>query len=387
MVKIGFIPLRAGSKSIKNKNKKKLFGRPLFSWVLGEAVFSDLDEVYVFTDDIDIIDYIKKDYKWTNKIKVLQRGDENASDKASTENAMIEFSEMIDNKFDIICLLQATSPLTVCGDINNCLNKIINENYDSVLSVVNSKRFLWNKNGKSLNYNHFDRPRRQIFDGELIENGAVYAIKKEQFIKYKNRLGGRIGIVNMPEDTLIEIDEPSDWQIVEKLIENRLFQNKIKLSRINSVFLDVDGVFTDGKISYNENGEFSKLFSMRDGMGFEILRESEIRVFIITSEDSELVKKRMEKLKIKDAFYGIKDKYMLIKNIILKEKLSFNEIAYLGDDLNDLAIISSVGWGITPSDGVDEIKNHSDIILKNSGGNEAIREAISFILRFNKRFE
>src|SRR6218665_3066061 len=125
MKKTAIIPLRKNSKGIPGKNKKKMLGRPLFSWVLTAAIFSELDEVYVFTDDEDIISYVNKEYFWTPKVKTLLRNDENASDIASTESAMIEFAELITNDFDILCLLQATSPLTKAQDINTALSEIL----------------------------------------------------------------------------------------------------------------------------------------------------------------------------------------------------------------------------------------------------------------------
>ena len=146
MKKVAIIPLRAGSKGIPGKNKKKLLGRPLFSWTLGEAIFSNLDKIYIFTDDEDIIDFVKKEYIWTDKVEIMLRSKESATDTASTEMGMKEFAERINYNFDILCLLQATSPLTSREDINNCLDKIINENYDSALTVVNTMRFICNEN-------------------------------------------------------------------------------------------------------------------------------------------------------------------------------------------------------------------------------------------------
>ena len=124
MKKTAIIPLRKESKGIPGKNKKKMLGRPLFSWVLTEAVFSNLDEVYVFTDDQEIIDYIQKEYHWTPKVKTLLRSAENATDTASTESAMLEFTAQLQNSFEILCLLQATSPMTMAADINAVLDKI-----------------------------------------------------------------------------------------------------------------------------------------------------------------------------------------------------------------------------------------------------------------------
>jgi len=152
------------------------------------------------------------------------------------------FVKKINGDYDILCLLQATSPLTTSSDIHNVLCMITEEKFDSALTVVQDKRFIWDKSGKPLNYDYTKRPRRQEFDGLLIENGAVYATTKEQFDRSKIRIGGKIGIVTMPDDTLVEIDEPRDWVIMEKLMENRLRQNKKLASKIKTLFLDVDGV-------------------------------------------------------------------------------------------------------------------------------------------------
>ena len=382
---VAIIPLRAGSKSIVNKNKKKLLGRPLFTWVLGEAIRSNLSKVYIFTDDSDILDYIQKEYTWTDKVEGMLRSAASATDTASTEMAMFEFAEKIKYNFDTLCLLQATSPLTTVQDINKTLAKISEEGYDSALTVVESKRFIWNEAGKSLNYDYLKRPRRQEFEGMLIENGAVYACTKAQFQASKNRLGGKIGIVKMHEDTLIEIDEPTDWTIVESLIENRLRSAKKSPTQIKVLVLDVDGIFTDGSITYNKEGEFSKTFSMRDGMGLEIIRETGLEVFIMTSENSQLVEQRMNKLGLKNVFMGVKDKYSRLTQLAKERGLNKNEIAYLGDDVNDLANICSVAWGLCPADGMPEVKNRADVVLNANGGAGAIREACYFIDKYNKR--
>jgi N-acylneuraminate cytidylyltransferase len=227
MKKIGFIPLRKGSKGIVGKNKRKMVGRPLFIWILGEAIFSNLDEVYVYTDDQDIIDFIEKEYHWTNKVKALLRSEESANDTASTEFAILEFCESINYNFDVFCLLQATSPFTKRNDINACLNKLSGNNYDSALTVVNTHRFLWNEDGIPINYNPQERPRRQDFDGLLVENGAVYATTKESLQKTKNRLGDKVAVVRMIEESLHEIDTESDWLVVEELLIERQKKERI----------------------------------------------------------------------------------------------------------------------------------------------------------------
>jgi YrbI family 3-deoxy-D-manno-octulosonate 8-phosphate phosphatase len=382
--KIGFLPLRKDSKGIPNKNKRKMIGRPLFTWVLGEAIFSELDAIYVYTDDEVIIDFVNKEYHWTDKVKVLKRSEESATDTASTEMAMLEFCDTVHYNFDVFCLLQATSPFTTRQDINACLDKV-KDTYDSALTVVNTHRFTWEATGKPLNYNPKQRPRRQDFSGQLIENGAVYTITKAALQEHKSRLGDAVGLVRMPEGSLIEIDSESDWIAVEQLLIHR--QKTLKTSeKITHLVLDVDGVFTDGSITYTKDGEHTKSFDMRDGMGLEILRQFNVEVVIMTSEQSELVAKRMQKLKINHVCLGVKDKYSLLQHLIKTLNISMGNIAYVGDDVNDLSNLCSVGWGLTPSNATDDVKRYADMVLSKTSGAGAIREACNFVINYNSRF-
>ena len=385
MKKIAILPLRKGSKSIKNKNRKKLLGRPLFTWVLNEAIKSDLDSVFVFTDDDFILDYVNRNYSWTDKVKAVARSEESATDYASTELAMSELVK--DMEYGILVLLQATSPLTKYHDINKVLDLIVTHSHDSALTVVESKRFIWSKEGKSLNYEIDNRPRRQDFTGMLIENGAVYACKKDIFQKTNVRVGGKIGIHEMHEDTLYEIDEPNDWNIISEILNYDLNKEKQQPEKIKLLVIDVDGVFTDSNVAYTKDGEFSKSFSVRDGMGIELLKEAGIEVAIFTSENSEIVKSRMNKLKISDVFLGVQDKYSLLDDFLNNKNLRRQEVAYLGDDINDLANLISVGWSIVPSDAESEVKKNADIITIERGGDKFVRAAVSFILKYNNRFK
>ena len=199
-------------------------------------------------------------------------------------------------------------------------------------------------------------------------------------------MSGSIGLIEMPEETLMEIDSVSDWNIIENLLMER--QKSMKASqRIKYLVLDVDGVFTDGGIYYNEEGEFAKKFDMRDGMGLEILRENNVEVVVLTSENSKVVAQRMKKLKIENAFIGIKDKYSFLKQFLALKNSSFDAVAYVGDDVNDLANICSCGWSFAPANAMNIVIAHADIVLTNSSGNGAIREACEVIMKYNKRYE
>ena len=387
MKSIGFIPLRKNSKGIPGKNKKKLLGRPLFCWVLGQALASELDTVYIFTDDPDIVDFIAQEYHWTDRVITVEREAHTATDTASTEDAMLSFLKSCNPDYDIFCLLQATSPFTTALDIDQCLQKVKDgTTYDSSLSVVRTHRFTWDDNGKAQNYDIFKRPRRQDFKGLLIENGAIYITKKAALEQSENRLSRRTALVEMPEDSLTEIDSMTDWKIVEELLAARLKKGKGS-QRISHLILDVDGVFTDGSVYYGVDGELLKNFDMRDGMGLEILRQHNIEVMVMTSETSEIVASRMKKLKIDKLYMGVKDKYSLLSKLVDENKLSFSQLAYVGDDVNDLANICACGWSFAPANAMIPVKNHADVILSKNSAAGAIREVCDFLLRYNTRYE
>lgn len=227
---VAFIPVRGGSKSIPLKNIKEMAGRPLVYWAMDSAADCEyIDSVYVSTDSPQIANVVKQyDGYNKNKVRVISRSAESASDKATTESAMLEFAE--EYEFEKIILIQATSPLLRKEDLESGIRKM--EDYDSIISLVEQKRFFWKKNNDgsvdSINYDYQNRPRRQEFEGSLVENGAFYITSRESLLKTKNRISGKIGYVIMPEETYFEIDEPSDWIIVENLLQERNFAHAEK---------------------------------------------------------------------------------------------------------------------------------------------------------------
>lgn len=226
---VAFIPVRGGSKSIPLKNIKKINGKPLVYWAVKAACGCKyIDKVYVATDSKRIKETIEKIKNGTDpdlflKTEIIGRSDETASDAASTESVMLEFAEKYD--FDNIALIQATSPLLQAEDLDRGFSVFQSEWTDSVLSVVRQKRFFWNndKNGYAhpVNYDVFHRPRRQEFDGCLVENGAFYITSKANLLSTRNRVSGNIKTVEMNEDSFFEIDEPGDWIIIETLMKRK----------------------------------------------------------------------------------------------------------------------------------------------------------------------
>ena len=159
---------------------------------------------------------------------------------------------------------------------------------------------------------------------------------------------------------------------------------KKNLSRIKIVLTDVDGVLTDGGMYYSKQGDVMKKFHTRDGMGVTLLRKKDIPTIIVTKEQTEIVKQWSKKMKIKELFDGIKNKELILDKVCKKYKISSKEVAYIGDDVNDLGLLKKVGFSACPKDGIEEVKKICDYTCKAVGGNGVLREIADLILK-NKR--
>jgi 3-deoxy-D-manno-octulosonate 8-phosphate phosphatase (KDO 8-P phosphatase) len=155
---------------------------------------------------------------------------------------------------------------------------------------------------------------------------------------------------------------------------------KKRASRIKLVLTDNDGVLTDTGVYYSEHGEELKRFSIRDGMGVERLRNIGIETGIITGETSGSVKKRAEKLLITELHLGIKDKPRVLAEILERKNLKRENIAYIGDDVNDVEIIKLVGLSASPADAMPVVKKIVNYVCTASSGNGAFRDFAEFII-------
>ena len=383
---VALIPARGGSKSIPLKNINYIAGKPLIFWTIEAALAcSMISQVYLSTDSVEIRNVAEKIVN--KRFKVIERNSDTATDIASTESVMLEFSR--EHDFKNLILIQATSPLLLSDDLNQAIEIYEQKKADSLISLVEQKRFIWREHTDGflipLNYEPLKRPRRQDFDGYLVENGSFYITSKEALEKTKCRVSGKIVYHKMAEDTYFELDEPSDWIIVEQLLINhkksaqsfRQYLKKVKL-----LITDVDGVMTDCGMYYSQKGDELKKFNTRDGMAIELLKEYGMKIAIITKENTKIVEQRAKKLKIDNVFQGIDDKIFVLESLKNKYGLDYSEIAYIGDDVNDIPVLEMVGFSYCPNNAVDNVKKICTGIAKENGGNGVIREFYELMKKY-----
>ncbi len=153
------------------------------------------------------------------------------------------------------------------------------------------------------------------------------------------------------------------------------------------IFTDIDGVWTDGGMYYDNTGNEWKKFNTSDSAGILFARAAGIGVAIVTGEDTAIVKRRAEKLKVEYVFQGVKDKLETASNLCAKLGVPLSECAYIGDDVNDVALLKAVGFSACPSNAPPYIKELTHHVTQLSGGNGAFREFVEYLLKKEGRWD
>ena len=153
-----------------------------------------------------------------------------------------------------------------------------------------------------------------------------------------------------------------------------------KCEKIKVILTDVDGVLTDGGMYYSAKGDILKKFHARDGMGVNILLRNKIPTIIVTKEKNMIIKKWAKKMNVNLVLDGIMKKELVVDKICKKFKINSDEIAFVGDDVNDLELMKKCGFSATPYDGIKKAISISDYHCKTKGGNGAFREVVDLII-------
>lgn len=153
--------------------------------------------------------------------------------------------------------------------------------------------------------------------------------------------------------------------------------------KIKLIISDIDGVWTDGGMYYSNAGVESKKFNTSDSVGVLLSKKANLEVVVMSGEDEKCVHDRMEKLKIKTFYLGVKDKLELAQRILIEKKLSFKEVAFIGDEINDLKLLNQVGFSGCPLDAPSYTKEIVDVITSSKGGEGAFKEFVFQVFKYN----
>ncbi|XP_071960678.1 N-acylneuraminate cytidylyltransferase-like [Antedon mediterranea] len=369
---------RGGSKGIKLKNIKPLAGIPLIGWVLRVVIDSGVfDSVWVSTDH-DEIEKVSREFG----ASVFRRSAYGARDGASSLESVQEFLEN-HQEVTVMALVQCTSPCLQPWHLQAPARMIMDGDYDSVFAVTRQHKFRWEEvqegeNTKPLNLDSKHRPRRQDWDGELVENGSFYFSRRNLLMNGVFQ-GGKVGYLEMGSEYSVDIDTDIDWPIAEQRVVKFGYFGKSKPQGVKLAVFGVDGVLTDNLVYFTEeNGHFTT-YNQTDAMGIRMLLDRGLTVKLIASEENELHQKFADKLGV-ELVMGCENKLAQLVKWRNKMELDMTQIAYMGCDLPDQECVKIAGIGGAPKDAQHNLKVMASFVSNLDGGRGAAREFCNHII-------
>ena len=372
---VAVIPVRGGSKGVPGKNLRRIAGRSLTARAVDAALAADLiDRVIVSTDSTAIALEAR-----AAGAEVVIRPDDISGDAASSEAALLYTLGQLSPAADILVFIQATSPFIDSPDLDAAVRRVRDGNEDVVFAATETYAFLWRPTADGavgVNHDKAVRPRRQDRDAHFQETGAFYVMRAAGFVAAGHRFFGRVGIAEVDYARSLEIDTARELEIAELIAP--LFAQPTALA-IDALVMDFDGVHTDDRVTIDANGVESVTASRSDGMGVEFLRNAGLPMLILSREKNPVVSARGAKLRV-EVRQGVDDKAAALAEWADARGLDLRRVAYLGNDVNDLAAMGLVGWPIAVADAHREVAAVSRIVLTHRGGHGAIRELAELIL-------
>ena len=378
------IPARGGSKGVLRKNLRPLGGEPLVTravrTVRGTA---GVDEVVVSTDDVEIAYASRAVGAW-----VVDRPAHIAGDTASSESALQHALAELAHRGAlprVVAFVQATSPFIDTAALARAVELVQQDTADVAFSVVRTHVHLWEHGADGpvgVNHEVGRRLRRQDRAPQFCETGAFYVMRTEGFLEHGHRFFGRVEMVEVDPGDAIEIDSEDDLRLAEELLVRRAADGTDTASGpipARVVVTDFDGVHTDDSVRVDQHGVESVVVSRSDGLGVAQLRRAGREVLILSTETNPVVQARAEKLGV-EAITGCSDKLSALRDWARDHGVGLHDIAYLGNDVNDVECLAAVGWPVVPADAHPASRVVARHVLRHAGGHGAVRELADRVL-------
>jgi N-acylneuraminate cytidylyltransferase len=357
-----------------------LAGKPLLAHSIEHALNArSVDRVFVSTEDPEVADVAKQ---WG--AEVILRPSGLAEDTSTSEAALLHaIDHLRDGGLvpDLVVFLQCTSPMRAPDDIDNAVAELQSAGADSLLSGTASRHLVWRRDGgvlTSLNYDFKSRQREQEMPEEFVENGSIYVFKPWVLRTLNNRLGGKIALYEMDYWSSFQVDSIEDFSLSEWVLRHHEQPKSTPISPKLIVF-DFDGVFTDNRVLVGGDGSESVLCSRADSWGIRRLKGSGVPMVVLSTESHPVVAARCEKLGL-ECYQGAVNKLERLHEIFDRYQVGAEQVAYLGNDDNDLECLRAVGLGVVVADASPRAIDAADLVLTMTGGNGAIRELAELVL-------
>ncbi|HEC1750212.1 TPA: HAD-IIIA family hydrolase [Campylobacter lari] len=384
---VGVIPAKGNSSRTVNKNRQTILNVPLFLWAANNLNrILDKSDIYIDSDSKEILK-LAKYYGFS----IIERPFELATN-STNGNELLQW-EASNVKADIY--IQHLPPMVFLKKetLIKGIDLILKDGYHSAFGVVKEQLYLWNDKGPL--YDLYNIPNSFTLQKTIIEGMGIYFTTRDFLNNFGLRINQESAIIELDKYEAIDIDYPEDLEFARSVAKglgynsdytngiDRLFSKK----NIKLLILDVDGVMTDGGMYYSSTNSQYKKFNTKDGLAIRKIKEdTNINIaFLSSGENLEIIQDRAKTLNVQMVYVGNSKKELILEKWIKELGITFEEVAYIGDDINDFNAMKLCGLKVCPQDAVDEIKNISDIILQNNGGQGCVREFIDKFLISTKK--
>ncbi|MDN5381735.1 MULTISPECIES: acylneuraminate cytidylyltransferase [Streptomyces] len=420
---LAVIPARGGSKGVPAKNLAPVGGVPLVVRAVRACrAARRVTDVVVSTDDGAIADTARR-----AGAEVVRRPAGIAGDTAPSEAAVLHALDVYEalhgSPVDVVLLVQCTSPFLLPGDIDEAAAAVAERGADTAVTVAPFHGFVWRDaadgavtagtgaatadgggarpagapaaGGYGVNHDKSFRPRRQDRPQDLLETGAAYAMRAEGLREHRHRFFGRTELVRTDPARVLEIDDPHDLARARALAP-LLDADPPRIpgaaragtapggvlptaDDIDAVVLDFDGTQTDDRVLIDSEGREFVSVHRGDGLGIAALRDSGLRMLILSTEQNPVVTARARKLRL-PVLHGVDRKDLALKQWCEEQGIAPERVLYVGNDINDLPCLALVGWPVAVASAHAAVRDAARAVTTRPGGDGAIREIAGWIL-------
>ncbi|MEO1679113.1 MAG: N-acylneuraminate cytidylyltransferase [Pseudomonadota bacterium] len=376
----GVIPAKGSSTRVASKNRQTVLGVPLFLWAANNlARVLPRNDVYVDSDSPEILAEAAR-----HGFGTIERPAELATN--ATDGNQLMLWEASNVEADII--LQHLPPMIFlrAETIRKAI-ELVKGGMTSAFTVHRAQHYMWDDGGPQ--YDLDNVPNSFTLPHVIQEGMGFYAITREALFSSKRRIVEPYEMLQMDHYETIDIDYPDDLEYA-RVVARGLgpdsewtsgIRSLVRRHRPKLLALDIDGVQTDGGMYYSQAGDEAKKFNTKDGMAIKLAVKAGIEVAFISSGLNEaLIRRRADLFGIERIYVGTDPKIGIMQGWIDAAGIGWEDVAYIGDDINDAPVMEKCGLTACPADAVAEIRQVADIVLSKVGGAGCVREFVDSYL-------
>ena len=373
----GVIPAKGSSSRVPSKNRQHILNVPLFLWAANNlARVLPRADIYIDSDSSEI-----RETAAHFGFGTIERPNDLATN-ATDGNALMLWQA---SQVDADIYVQHLPPMVFLKKttLEEAIGAVVSGDHHSAVGLIKSHAYQWAEDDPA--YDVVNIPNSFTLPPLITEGMGLYVTRRDALLSERIRIPGPVAPVYLDPYESVDIDYPEDLEFARTLAAG-LGPNTPYTEGINGLstrrlvkllVLDVDGVMTDGGMYYDEDGRELKKFNTKDGMAIKRARRAGVEIaFLSSGLKPSLIKNRAATLGVEHVYVGTRPKSDVLKEWSDSLSISLEDMAYVGDDINDLNVIDQVGVSACPCDAVAEVKRRVDIVLAKRGGDGCIREFI-----------